>query len=67
MQRWAACALLAFYGLARIGEVLRCRRRDLLLPQDLLDDELCAAYLNFGSSKLARRPLAEDPKCSILV
>ena len=55
MQRWAAVTLLAFYGLARIGEVLRCRRRDLLLPMDLLDDDLLAVYLNFRESKTASR------------
>ena len=55
MERWAAVTLLAFYGLARIGEVLRCRRRDLLLPLDLLDDELLAVYLNFRESKTATR------------
>eukprot|EP00439_Symbiodinium_sp_Y106_P018012 s7219_g2.t1 len=55
MRRWGATTLLAFYGLARIGEVLKCRRRDLLLPQDLLDDELHVVYLNFRESKTATR------------
>ena len=34
--RWAAVALLCFYGCCRIGEVLKARRSDLLLPGDLL-------------------------------
>ena len=55
MHKWAAVTLLAFYGLARIGEVLRCRRRDVLLPLDLLDDDLTAIYLNFRDSKTATR------------
>ena len=55
MHRWAAVTLLAFYGLARIGEVLRCKRRDLLLPVDLLDDDILAVYLNFRESKTAAR------------
>ncbi|CAE7460074.1 unnamed protein product [Symbiodinium sp. CCMP2592] len=35
-RRWAAVALLGFYGCCRVGEVLRARRSDLLLPSDLL-------------------------------
>ena len=33
-RRWAACTLLAYFGLARIGEVLRATRLHLLLPED---------------------------------
>ncbi|CAE7189649.1 unnamed protein product [Symbiodinium sp. CCMP2456] len=40
MERWAAIALLSFYGLARVGEVLRCKRSDLLFPADLLDKDV---------------------------
>ena len=55
MRRWTGVTLLAFYGLARIGEVLKCTRADLLLPSDLLDDDGVAAYLNFRHSKTAAR------------
>ena len=55
MQRWAAVALLSFYGLARIGEVLRCRRKDLLFPSDLLDDYSDCIFLRFNESKTSTR------------
>eukprot|EP00439_Symbiodinium_sp_Y106_P044345 s5974_g5.t1 len=55
MRRWMGVTLLAFYGLARIGEVLRCKRKDLLLPADLLDDSHGAAYLSFAQSKTSAR------------
>ena len=58
--------LLAFYGLARIGEVLRCKRKDLLLPADLLDDSHGAAYLSFAQSKTSARgrPRVQHTKIS---
>ena len=37
-RRFAASLLLAFYGIARIGEVLVCQRQNLLTPTDLLTD-----------------------------
>ena len=49
MQRWAAIALLSFYGLARVG-VLRCKRSDLLFPK-----EVGGIFLNFRESKTAAR------------
>ena len=55
LQRWAAVALLAFYGLARIGEVLRSRRRDLLFPSDLLDSSADCIFLRFNESKTSSR------------
>ena len=55
LQRWAAVALLAFYGLARVGEVLRCRRGDLLFPSDLLEADAGGLFLNFRESKTAAR------------
>ena len=54
-HRWAGCCLLAFYGVGRIGEVLRCRRRDLLLPADLLDLENDHCFLVLNSSKTMHR------------
>eukprot|EP00439_Symbiodinium_sp_Y106_P042431 s1427_g5.t1 len=48
-------ALLAFYGLARVGEVLRCRRGDLLFPSDLLCEDAGGLFLNFKESKTATR------------
>ena len=42
---WCGITLLAFYGFGRIGEVIRCRRFDLILPDDTFDDEHQAVYL----------------------
>ena len=66
MRRWMGVTLLAFYGLARIGEVLRCKRKDLLLPADLLDDSHGAAYLSFAQSKTSARgrPKVQHTKIS---
>ena len=50
-----AVALLAFYGRARVGEVLKCKRSDLLFPSDLLDGDLGGLFLNFRESKTAAR------------
>lgn len=38
-HRFGASLALAYYGIARVGEVLRCRRSDLLTPEDLLSEE----------------------------
>ena len=56
--RWAGVTLLCFHGIARVGEVLRCRRRDLLLPGDLLEAEEKSAYLVLMTSKTSRRQAA---------
>ena len=53
-QRWAGCALLAFYGVARIGEVLACRREQLVLPDDLCM-ATSAVFLRLDSSKTSLR------------
>ena len=53
-QRWAGCALLAFYGMARIGEVLVCRREQLVLPDDLFM-ATSAVFLRLDSSKTSLR------------
>ena len=53
-KRWCGCALLAFYGMARVGEVLNCQRRHLLLPEDLF--LFCpAVFLRLDSSKTSLR------------
>lgn len=53
-RRWCGCALLAFYGMARIGEVLSCERRHLLLPEDLFDFSP-SVFLRLDSSKTSLR------------
>ena len=46
--------LLAFYGLARIGEVIKTRRRSLLLPRDHMGG-FCAIFVNLEGPKTAAR------------
>ncbi|CAE7216755.1 unnamed protein product [Symbiodinium sp. CCMP2456] len=53
-RRWAACSLLAFYGMARIGEVLKCRREHLMLPEDLFYN-VGAVFLRLETSKTSLR------------
>jgi len=54
-RQWAGISLLCFFGVARVGEVLRCKRKHLLLPGDLLEESGSSAYLLLESSKTSRR------------
>ncbi|CAE7255209.1 unnamed protein product [Symbiodinium sp. CCMP2592] len=54
-RSFAGAALLAFYGLGRIGEVLQCTRGDLLLPSDDLWNQSGAVFLRLGASKTSTR------------
>ena len=52
--RWAALTSLAFFGVLRVGEPLKARRADLLLPEDCgLDREVL--FLQIGAPKPGRR------------
>lgn len=58
-KRWCGVLLLSFYGVARVGEVLHCRRSDLLLPSDLLNETgEDSAYLLLRQSKTMHRQAA---------
>lgn len=58
-QRWCGVLLLSFYGVARVGEVLHCRRSDLLLPSDRLNETVeDSAYLLLQRSKTMHRQAA---------
>ena len=57
-KRWAGILLLCHFGVARAGEVLLCKRKDLLLPGDLLEDQSGAAYLLLRRSKTMNRQAA---------
>ena len=57
-KRWAAVSAICFFGIAGAGEVLRCRRKDLLLPSDLLQDASGAAYVVLWQSKTSQRQAA---------
>ena len=73
-RRWCGILLLCYFGIARAGEVLRCSRRDLLLPCDLLDDESGNAFLVLHKSKTMHRGPArvqhlriENPRAVLLL
>jgi hypothetical protein len=34
---WVGATILAFYGAGRLGEMLRCCREDLVLPDDVVE------------------------------
>ena len=54
-KRFAGCLILAVEGIARIGEVLRARRADLVLPADLFDDRVASVFLRVQKPKTHRR------------
>ena len=55
-RRWAGVVLMCFYGIARVGEVLQCRRKHLLLRDDVLvSSQSHAAFVVLESSKTSRR------------
>ena len=54
---WCGVTLLAFYGAGRLGEVLRCLRKDLILPCDTVGEINFNAYLELRRFKsLHRQP-----------
>ncbi|CAE7648407.1 Cdk10, partial [Symbiodinium necroappetens] len=53
--RFAAVVGLSFYGTARVGEPLRAHRGAILLPSDLLLDELPACYVRVEAPKTSHR------------
>ena len=53
--RFVVVAGLAFFGAARIGEPLRARRSQVLLPSDVLDAELTACYVRVENPKSQHR------------
>lgn len=54
-HRWAATIVLGFEGIARISEVLKACRGDLVLPSDQFSSVLCAAFLKVSNPKTKRR------------
>lgn len=54
---WVGVTLIAYYGAGRVGEVLRCLRRDLVFPQDILDRDFGGIFLQLKQFKaLGRQP-----------
>ncbi|CAE7414981.1 unnamed protein product, partial [Symbiodinium sp. KB8] len=54
LRRWTVVTLIAFYGLARIGEVIKTKRRSLLLPADHMGG-FCATFVKLEGPKTAGR------------
>eukprot|EP00438_Fugacium_kawagutii_P023574 Skav201069 [mRNA] locus=scaffold963:3259:3858:+ [translate_table: standard] len=53
--RWAATLVLGFEGIARISEVLRAFRGDLVLPMDQFEAVGNSAFLRVSNPKTKRR------------
>ena len=54
---WCGVTLIAFYGAGRLGEILRCRRRDLILPCDAVGEDIKSVFLELHRFKsLFRQP-----------
>ena len=53
-RRWSAVTMICFSGIARLGEVLKCKRRDLLLPSDLLEEHRGCAFVVLWESKTSQ-------------
>ena len=56
---WVGVTLIAFYGAGRIGEIIRCRRGDLILPSDTLGEYCDAAFLQLRTFKSKTRQRAK--------
>ena len=54
-RRWAGTLVLGFEGIARISEVLRATRADLVLPSDQFSSTFFAAFLRVLNPKTKRR------------
>ena len=52
---WAAATACTFYGGGRVGEILKCTREDLLLPQDLAEDGRFPVFLRLRHFKSKNR------------
>jgi hypothetical protein len=52
--RWAGCLMIAFFGITRIGEVLKAARQHLVLPCDTLDDDSLRVLLEIPDPKSKR-------------
>ena len=48
---WVGATLLSFYGGGRVGEVLRCRKFDLILPVDTMEEGVDSAFLQLRNFK----------------
>ena len=57
MVHLGRCDILAFFGGGRLGEILRCRRCDLILPSDTCEEGVFSCFLELQKFKsLFRQP-----------
>ena len=42
---WVGATILAFYGAGHLGEILRCCREDLVLPDDVVEPSGSPVFL----------------------
>ena len=64
--RFALVLLIAFRGILRVGEVLKARRADLVLPSDLLSEKLDRMYLRIKDPKSKRRGGGKEQHTTIV-
>ena len=53
--RWAGTLLIGFEGIARIGEMLKAQRSDLILPSEMVDSSYTAIFMKIRRPKTRRR------------
>ena len=54
---WVGVTLISFYGAGRLGETIRCRRADLIMPADTCEDGVNAIFLQLRTFKsMFRQP-----------
>eukprot|EP00438_Fugacium_kawagutii_P023162 Skav227287 [mRNA] locus=scaffold4822:20112:21572:+ [translate_table: standard] len=56
---WVGATVLSFYGAGRLGEVLRCGREDLVLPEDVLEKPGSPVFLRLRTFKSKMRQAAK--------
>ena len=64
-KSYAAILGIAFYGISRPGEPLKACRQQLILPSDLLQDDLSTVFLRIENPKSRRRGLGRIQHISI--
>ena len=55
---WVGVTLLSFYGAGRLGETIRCRRSDLIMPADTCEEDYEAVFLQLRTFKSKYRQAA---------
>ena len=56
---WTGVTLISFYGAGRLGEVIRCRRSDLIMPADTYEEGVHSVFLQLRTFKSKYRQPAK--------